>query len=321
MKKIFTLILVTLLLSGCVKEPKEKISTNSIFKKELETISKIEDAKGKILVDTLLIENVQEVFDGIFDLAIFESSNVVYGEVTQGAGSDGNGGKVFCCKLPVEVNFVGTKESVERFVRYFSELDNVISFCNFKVEALDNQRYEVTTLINFLGKSTEEKIAENKKQYSVQKNTIEVEEVEDTALRSFDISMVIRPSNSDSSAISLGVVSDKDYRIYSDKNENQSVKVVFYREGKGYYCEYSIGDEKIKKSEISPDGDILFDILSCELVEADDEIMTDLHIINNSDKKVSIIIYEDEDERVKIVEKVGNVEVKNRWEKIIEVIL
>jgi len=54
----------------------------------------------------------------------------------------------------------------------------------------------------------------------------------------------------------------------------------------------------------------LFDILSCELIEKDDEIKVDVRIINNSNKKVSIAVYDDEDGRVNIVEKSGNVEVK-----------
>ena len=233
-----------------------------------------------------------------------------YGEISQGAGSDGNGGRIFCCKLPVKVNFIGTEYSVERFVRYFNDLNNAISFVEFNVEELDIGKYEVDALINFLGKSTGEKIVNNQKQYTVQRNTIEIEEASDTNLRAFDISMIIRPSNSDSSAISLGVVSDRDYRIYSDKNEKQKIKVIFSKEANEYYCEYSIGEEKIKKTKISPKGDIIFDILSCELVEIEDKIFTDLYIENNSDKKLSIAIYEDRDERVKVVEKIGNIEVK-----------
>lgn len=312
MRKILVLILVVFLIVGCGKKPSEEVSTNTIFKEELETISKIGDAKGKVLLDTLLVENVQGVFDGIFDLAIFESSDIQYGQVIQGAGSDGNGGKVFCCKLPVEVKFVGTKESVKRFVRYFEEIENVVSFGEFEINPLDDEKYEVTTLISFLGKSTEESVTQGKMQYSIQRNEIEVEEEEDTFLRKFDLSMIIRPSNSDSSAISLGVVADKDYRVYSDKNQKQDIKVAFYNEGKSYYCEYDIGEEKHGKAKVSPEGNILFDILSCELVEMDDHISTDLHIVNNSNKKVSVAIFEDEDKRVNIVEKVGSIEVINK---------
>ena len=312
MKKAFIGILMIILLTGCGEKTNEETNVNVTFKEELAMVSKISDSTEKKLADNILVEDVEKIFDEIFDSTIFENSNVEYGEVTQGAGSDGNGGRIFCCKLPADVEFTGPEESVEKFVKYFSEIDNVVSFGEFKIEPLEGEKYKVTTIINFLGKAAGGSLSSGKKEYTIKKNEIEVEEEEGIKLRDFDISMVVRPSNSDASAISLGVVSDKDYRVYSDENVKKDITVTFSNEGSKYYCEYNIGNMASTKVPIKPNGNILFDILSCEVVEADDEITVDLHVVNNSDKKVSICTYDNDDKRVNVVEKSGNVEVKNQ---------
>lgn len=310
MKKVLIAGLAVLLLSGCGNKTEKEENTDNIFKDELVLVSEIGDETGRVLADEILVEDVEEVFNGIFDLAIFESHSEEYGEVTQGAGSDGNGGRVFCCKLPVDVKFTGSEASVERFVEYFEEIDNVVSFGDFKVEKIEDEKYEVNTVINFLGKAAGGNLTSDTKNYTVKKNAVEVKEEDKVSLRDFDVSMLIRPSNSDSSAISLGVMSDKDYRIYSDDNEKHDIKVTFSNEGSKYYCKCAIGDNTTSNVVIQPDSKILFDILSCEVIEADDIISADVHIINNSNKKVSVVIHDDEDGRVKVVEKVGSVEVK-----------
>jgi len=242
MKKVWIGILLIFLLTGCADNNKTtKNTTDDIFKEELVAISKIGDAKGKKLPEELIIDEIKETFNGIFDLAIFESHKETYGEVVQGAGSDGNGGRIFCCKLPVDVEFVGTEASVHRFVEYFEDVEEVVSFGDFKVETLDDEKYEVNTVVSFLGKATGGNLAEGKKEFTIKKNEVEVNEEEEISLRNFDVSMIIRPSNSDSSSISLGVVSDKDYRVYSDENLKKDIKVIFSNSGNNYYYEYSIG--------------------------------------------------------------------------------
>lgn len=313
MKKIFIGVLVVFLLTGCgSNNVKNGNNTDEIFKEELVAVSKIGDSTGKTLSDEIIKEDINEVFNSIFDLAIFESHEEYYGEVVQGAGSDGNGGKIFCCKLPVDVKFIGTKASIEKFVEYFEEIDNVISFGDFKVKELEDEKYEVNTLINFLGKAAGGSLSEDKKQYMIKKNEIEVKEEEETVLRDFDASMIIRPSNSDSSAISFGVRDNDEYRVYGDGNLKRNVEVTFSNEGNAYYCECRIDNENAKKTLIKPNGNILFDILSCDVVEPTDEISVDLHVINKSNKKVSTVIYEDKDGRVNVVEKSGSIEVKNK---------
>lgn len=313
MKKVLIGALIVVLLTGCANNNiKEEKNTDEIFKEELVAVSKIGESKGKTLSDEIVVEEIKEVFDGIFNFAIFESHVEEYGEIIQGTGSDGNGGRLFCCKLPVNVKFVGTKESIHKFVEYFQEINNVISFGDFKVEELEDEKYEVTTLINFLGKAAGGVLSEGKKQYTLKKNEIEVKEEEELKLRDFDVSMVVRASNSDASAISLGVSNNSDYKLYSNGNSKKDINVKFSNEGNNYYCECSVDNEKGKKTIIKPNGNILFDILSCDVVEESDEIGVDLHIINASNKKASIIVYEDKDHRVNIVEKSGSIEVKEK---------
>ena len=133
--------------------------------------------------------------------------------------------------------------------------------------------------------------------------------MQDIVLRDFDISMTVRPSNSDSASITLGVVDKADNRVYNDENAKKEVLVKFYNDGKKYYSEYRIGEDKLTTAQITPNGNILFDILSCEVIENGDNIAVDMKIVNNSDKKVSAKVYNDKDRRVSI-ETEGSVEVK-----------
>jgi len=310
MKKELIAVMFTFLLAGCGDINNKEISTNIIFKEELAIISKLEEEKGKFLANEILVEEINNIFNDIFKSEIFENTSIEYGEITQGAGSDGNGGRVFCCKLPVEVKFTGNEEAIKRFVDYFHEIDRVISFGEFEIIPLENNKYEVNTVINFLGKETGESLSKGEKKYTIQKNEVEVKEETETTLRDFDASMIIRPSNSDSAAISLGVVSDVDYRVYSDSNSKQDVSITFSNEGNKCFCEYRIGNGESKRTSINPKGKILFDVLSCDINKEDDDIKVDLHVINNSNKKVSVAVYDDDDGRVNIIEKVGNIEVK-----------
>jgi len=311
MKKVLAGAIAIFLLAGCGNNTsKERTTADAVFKEELVAVSKIGDAKGKSLPEQLILEEIKETFNGIFDLDIFESHSEDYGDIIQGAGPDGNGGRIFCCKLPVDVKFIGPESSVERFVEYFEKIDDVVSFGDFKVKALENEKYEVNTVISFLGKAAGDSLSEGKREFAIKKNEIEVKEKDEVSLRDFDISMIIRPSNSDSAAISLGVLDGKDYRIYSDENVKKDIKVTFSNSGSNYYCEYNIGNSNFIKAPIKPNGNILFDILSCDVIELEDNIAVDLHVINNSNKKVSIATYEDNDNRVNIVEKVGSVEVR-----------
>ncbi len=313
MKKLLIITLCIFLLSGCVeqKDNKEK-NPNVIFKNELVMISDIGEARNKVLNNEIVEENVKNILDDIFSFAIFESSNVDIGEITEGTGPDGKGGRIFCCKLPVKLSFIGTEASIRKFVTYFDELDNVVSFSDFQIESLEEEgKYKVETIINFFGKTKSEAVAESKKAgYTIKKNQAEIKEEDEIVLRNFDISMVIRPSNSDASAISLGVESDQDYRIFDNDNSKKDVIVEFSNNGGKYYSKYSIDGENETTVNLKPNGDILFDIISCEVIEEDDDIRTDLHVINNSNKKVSLAIFGDKDKRVNIVEKTGSVEVK-----------
>lgn len=312
MKKIFAGVFVVLLLTGCQNTEKLESNADVIFKEEFMIASKIGDSKGKKLSDELTIENVDAIFNEIFDLAIFESSDVKYGEITQGTGADGNGGRVFCCKLPATVNFIGSEASVEKFVEYFDNIECSVSFAEFEISPLEDERYEVNALINFLGKAASGSLTEGKSGYTIKRSEVKVESKSETTLRDFDVAMIIRPNNSDSSAISLSAKSDTADGVYSDDNEKKDVYITFTNDGNVYYCEYRIGSGDAEKVQIKPSGNILFDILSCKVAESEDKIAANLHIMNNSGKKVSVFIYDDDDSRVNVTTKTGSVEVKNQ---------
>lgn len=315
MKRILAIFFIIFCLTGCSSynnEKKESNNPDKVFEEELKMLSSINELPNKKLADEVTKENVEGILDELFQFAVFEENSSEYGEVIQGIGSDGNGGRIYCCKLPVNITFLGDGSTIDKFVRYFYDLENVVSIGNFNIEMLQEGKVKVETVVNFLGKSASASLTSNKKEYSIKHNAVDVEMVSDIVLRDFDISMTLRPSNSDSAAITLGVVEKQDYRVYNDENAKKEVTVNFYKEGKRYYCSYKIGDDSFTKAEINPKGNILFDILSCDLVEEDDEIGVDVKISNESDKKVSTIIYNDNDKRVNIAKTSGNIEVNRQ---------
>lgn len=312
MRRNFVILLAVFLLAGCSNQANKELSTDDIFKEELKLVSKIDDAEGKKLLEDVETDRVQAIFDNLFSSESFERNNISYHEVSQGISPDGKGGVTFCTKLPVSVEFVGNRESVGEFLRELEGLDNAISFGKFDIENLENGKYKVTTLVDFLGYIKNEEIFANNKGYTISRKEVKTEKDEEISLRNFDVSMIIRPSNSDAASVSLGVIGDKDYRVYSDDNDKMEVKVVFSNEGSKYFCEYKIAEGSFTKAQIKPNGNILFDILSCEIAENDDDILIDLYISNNSNKKVSVVTYDDKDKRVNIADKSGNIEVSNK---------
>jgi len=311
MRKIYVLFFIILFLAGCTSSAREETNPNIIFKEELELVHSINEMSNKTLPEELKKEYAEDVLNELFKFAVFEDSTIEYGQITEGIGSDGKGGRTFCSKLPVDINFIGGDSAVKKFVQYFSELPNVVSIGNFDIENLEEDKYKVKTIVSFLGRGNVETLDSTVKEYSIKQNKIEIQEVDDISLRKFDISMTIRPSNSDSASITLGVVDKVDNRVYNDENSKKEVLVRFYNEGKKYYSEYKIGEDKLVTAQLNPSGNILFDILSCEVIEAGDNIGVDMKVVNNSDKKVSVKIYNDKNKRVSI-ESEGNVEVK-RW--------
>ena len=309
MRKISIFLFAILFLAGCASSAKEATNPNVIFKEELETIALVNDMQDKILIEELKKEDAEELLDELFQFAVFEDSIIEYGDIIEGIGSDGKGGRTFCSKLPVDITFVGGEGAIKKFAKYFTELDNVVSIGNFDIEVLSEDKYKVNTVVSFMGKGSTSTLSKRAKEYSIKQNKIEIDEVEEIVLRDFDISMTVRPSNSDSASITLGVVDKVDNRVYSDENSKKEVFVRFYNDGKKYYSEYKIGEDKLITAQINPNGNILFDILSCEIVENGDNILVDMKVVNNSDKKVSVKVFNDKDKRVGLVTE-GNIEVK-----------
>ena len=132
-----------------------------------------------------------------------------------------------------------------------------------------------------------------------------------STLRDFDVNLTLRPSNSDSSAVMIGVRNSKNC-LYSDENSKHDVKVEFTKQNGKFYAEYSINDGHSKTEAFSSNGDIKFDILSCKKLLDEDNISVDLTVDNKSGKKVSIIVYNDSDSRVNLVSSSGNVELVNK---------
>lgn len=309
MKKFFLPALVALLLVGCSNNTNEPVNPDTVFKEEIAKVLAIETTSHKNLINDISNEMIADIVNDIMSNEYLGSLYASYGAESQGIGSDANGNKVFCYKLPVEFDLDGGEKEVKEFAHELEEVPVKIAVSRFDVSNKDD-KFHVNAVVNFLGDIESTSISSNSSSpVNFKKNTVEVNEDKGISLRDFDVNLTIRPSNSDSSSIALGVKNSSKC-LYSDDNAKHDIIVNFSKQSGKFYAEYSINGGKSITESFSSSGDIKFDILSCDRVLNDDYITVDLTINNDSGKKVSVVIYDD-DNRVNVVSKSGNVTIVN----------
>lgn len=308
MKKFFLPALVALLLVGCNKT-NDVVNPDTVFKEDISKVLALESTSHKSLIDDINNEMIVDIVDDIMKNEYLGNLYASYGTESQGIGSDSNGNKVFCYKFPVEFDLDGGEKEVKEFAHELEEVPVKISVSRFDVTNKED-KFHVNAIVNFLGDMDSTSISSNSSPVNFKKNTVEINEKKEVSLRDFDVNLTIRPSNSDSSAIALGV-KNSNKCLYSDDNGRHDIIVNFSKKNGKFYAEYSVNEESSVIESFSSNGDIKFDVLSCDKVLEDDYISVDLIINNTSDKKVSVVIYDDDDKRVNVVSKSGNVTVDN----------
>jgi len=299
-------IVFTFLLTGCgVIEPKETVSNKII---ELKEQAFLLNDEVKEFMPNLSQEAVEDFIyqiknENILLIGIDET----YDSITEGLTDDESGKKVSCYKLPVTFSFTGTVEKIEEFLRCLSAVDTKVVMNKFEVTEAE-VGYDVECLVCFIGESATLGIGNNSTALSLVKKDKAVKEEEEIVLRNFDVNLTVRPSNSDAAAVTLST--ELGNALRSDENGLIQAIANFYKENGQFYCKYSIGDQS-QIDKITVGNEVKFDILSCKHKLDTDLISVDLAIQNNLSVPVSVVVYNDSDNRVKIT-KTGSVEVNRK---------
>lgn len=308
MRKIFLSALVAFMLVGCTNNTDEKLTPDKLFKDEISRVLAIENTSKKDLMNDMSNEAIVEIVDDMMKNDSLTGLYASYGIETQGIGTDASGKRIFCYKFPVEFDFDGGESEIKAFVKELEEIPSKISVSRFEITNKDEQ-FHVNSIVNFLGDIESTSIS-GSSPINFKKNSVEVNEEKAIVLRDFDVNLTVRPSNSDSSAVTIGLKGN-DHCLYSDENFKHDVVVNFYKNDGKFYAEYTINGNASRIESFIPKDNIKFDVLSCKRLLADDYIDVDLTINNSSGMAVSVIIYDDSDNRVNIVSKSGNVDVVN----------
>jgi len=305
MKRLWILILV-LLLAGCNGKVDDK-KTNDVIIAFTERAYAVNELTKEFIAE-LSRETVE---DFVFQMKDTNSKLIAlseeYGEIVEGITDGENRKKVNCYKLPVAFTFSGDESLVNVFLDFIENADKKMVVNQFEIEEVENG-YSVRCLVSFIGSSAKLGAGNASNTLSFVKKSKEVKEEEEIVLRDFDVNLTVRPSNSDAAAVAIST--EVGNALYSDKNSAVDVNVEFYKEGTQNYCKYSVG-EQVQIDRISINDEIKFDILSCEKKIDTDEVTVNLTIENSLAKKVSGIIYNDPDKRIKVT-KTGSVEVSRK---------
>lgn len=305
MKKIVLPALVALVLVGCNNVKEEPINPEKLFKEEIALVLNIESESNKPLISNISDEIIVDAIDKMMQNDYLKGLYANYGVQSQGIGTNDKGNRVFCYKFPVDLTLDGGEKEVKELVEELQNIPYKINVSSFDIKNKDDG-FRTIAKINFLG-DLESASASGSNSVNLKKNSVKVNEEEQISLRDFDVNLTLRPSNSDSSAIAIGVRNSQNC-LYSDENSKHSVNVSFTKQNGKFYVEYSIDGGHSKTESFTPNGDIKFDILSCKKLLDDDEIAIDLTVDNKSGKKVSAVVYNDSNSRVNMVSSSGDVE-------------
>ncbi|MBQ7668015.1 MAG: hypothetical protein IJS47_01650 [Clostridia bacterium] len=280
-----------------------------VFKKELKQIYSLYEDEAKTLIADMTEEKVGVLVENMLDVAGIEDASVLFGDSKVGIVRS-EGKRINAQKMPVTINFDADEKSTKEFFNQVIALDTRVLINDIAISYLD-EKYTSDCSFVFCG-TEEQDDTLNMAQgvMTIEELSPHIEEQEDKIiLRDNDLLMVIRPFNSDSAAISFGSSKDTlgSSYVYFNTNEKINFDINFTYENKKYYCSYNDINGNTIRTELNiDDKDILLDILSCKKEKQEDMIGINLVVTNNTDKKVSVKVFDDSSRRVTI-----NVQGKN----------
>lgn len=130
-----------------------------------------------------------------------------------------------------------------------------------------------------------------------------------TVSEGYDFLLIVRPSKSDLSTISLRYSKDTkmESNLYADNDNVEDVEISLVKENGKYYYKYKTSKESYPKNyssnkiEFTPVGnDIVIDALSTIRIDEYDKSGVKLKVINNTDKNVNVVTSNDDSSRPRV---------------------
>lgn len=298
-------------------------------------VAEVEELKSEEIVKTesSLKEIVDEYEGNSTDSSEKEKANSTEGTTSNSeTNTSVEGEKATSEQLKVAINFSGSYENLKKFIKSIEDYERKIVITNINISAKsqeelsgvlslefhgvpklsgEDEEYLKWTLNNVYGK---EILFSSGSANGAYANTIEEQTTEKD---SNDFVMMVKSSLSELPTLTLGKAKDDltESYIYSDNEKIEDVEITFeeadgktyfkYKTSNSYYPKEntSVGKEFTPKT-----SDIVLEILSEERSGASDNSGINLSVINNTSKKVEIIIKNDDSSnpRVSVTSKGSN---------------
>ena len=301
-KKIFVVILSLFLLVGCsnnyIKSTESSNESVNLFKKEIKNIT-LAEMKVKNVPDEISEESIDAVINPMIEQSGILVINKSY--LAPSAAMIKNGDEmVGGIKIELNLEAEGNEESICAFLDSLANLDTKFTISNISVNKIVD-KYELLLGIVFYSNQNIIELKSDNNLGSISKVENYKEEDTSVKLRNYDFIGIIRPIESDMSAIRFGANDDSDFSktIYADKNEMVTVNLELTQEGKKYYFRYYTNEDSYpednKMEEFKPtQKEILIDILSCKRLHSADNSGINLIVNNKTNKKVNIMVHDDD---------------------------
>lgn len=221
-------------------------------------------------------------------------------------------------QLKVAINFSGSYESLKKFISSVQNYERKIVITNITISSKsqeeltgvmnlefhavpklsdEDMEYLIWTLNNVYGK---EILFSSGAASGAYASTIEEQSNKEDIN---DFVMMLKSSLSELPTVTIGRAKDesRESYIYSDNDKVEEVEIIFDEaEGKTYY-KYKTGDSYYPKDNssegkefTSKSDDIVFEIMSEKRGESSDNSGIKLKVVNNTSKKVEIIVKDDD---------------------------
>ena len=309
--KYVKIIGVMILLASCNNSEKINIEPERLFKAELKNVYSAYETTDKILIDNISNEKIKRIIDRVLENIEYSDLEIICADVDEGVVRN-DGQRVMVLKLPTQIKLKANEKNIKEILNKVVKLDEKIVVDDISIIKSENV-YELNCIISFCGKLNEKTEKNESPKITLEEVSGNKSETNRIILRNSNLLMILRPYNSDSATLTLGLTDDKSGNsyVYYDINKKVNLGIDFYKENNKYYCEYKNIDGNMLKSEINiKDDKIMFDVLSCANTASEDLLKVELKLVNKTDKVVDVKIFDDVNDRVSII-KNGNVEVSD----------
>lgn len=226
-------------------------------------------------------------------------------------------------QLKVAINFTGSYDSLKKFILSVEEYDRKVVITNISITPKSNKEVTGTMNMEFyavpkLGNDDEylkwnvenvygkDSIFSTGAANGAYNSTVEQQEAE---LNINDFVMMLRSSSSELPTLTIGKAKDsaRETYLYSDNDKVEEVEIKFKEDAEKLYYEYKTTKDFYPKNntgagkEFTPiSDDIVMEITSEIRSLSNDNSTVKLKVINNTNKKINIIIRGDDNSNPRV---------------------